>query len=68
MINYEIMETFKEFVPEGKRSDFINNALDEALKNLKNQIAFDEMEKMRLENPISMTTEEIIEAKNYGRK
>ncbi len=41
---------------------------DEALLNLKNKIAFTKMEEMSKEDSFYMTTEEIIETKNFGRK
>ncbi len=68
MISYQLIGDIDQFIPQGERSDFINKVLEEALINLKNEIAFSEMEKLRLKSNFHMTNDETIESINYGRK
>lgn len=68
MIRYEILTELEGFVDSGKRSDFVNAALEKAISLLKREIAFKEMDKLKKELNLKMTTEEIIKLKNYGRK
>ena len=68
MIKYEIIHDIEKFIPSGKRSEFVNRALAEAIQGIKNEIAFTEMEKMNREEPLHMTNDEILEAINYGRE
>lgn len=68
MIRHEILAELEGFVDNGKRSDFVNAALEKAISLLKREIAFKEMDKLKKELNLKMTTEEIIKLKNYGRK
>lgn len=67
MINKEISVKIQEAIPKGQRSDFVNKTLEEALLRQNRQKAGKEMDKLREQNKIKLTTEEIIKLKNYGR-
>ena len=43
-------------------------SLQDALMNFRRKIAFEQIEEFRKKNKVYLSTEEIIEAKNYGRE
>jgi len=67
MIDEDVAAELKMYVEDGQRSDFINQAAKDALVRFQRKIAFEHMDKLANELNLKMTTEEIIEAKNYGR-
>lgn len=67
MIDIRVLQDLKMYVPEGDRSNFINDNLEHAIKIFKRKKASEEMDKMREELNIKLSTEEIIKLKNYGR-
>lgn len=67
MVDQTILIKFKEFVPAGERSDFVNASLKEALQTVARQKAFDAMDEFRKKAKIRMSTKEFIRLKNYGR-
>ncbi len=68
MLDEKIILKIKQYVPQGERSDFVNEVLEEALDLLARTLACESMDRLREENPVSITTEEFIELKNYGRE
>lgn len=68
MINQEILEALKTWIPAGDRSDFVNGALEEAVRRYTRQKASDMMDELRKKANLRLTTAEIIKLKNYGRE
>jgi hypothetical protein len=68
MISRPLIVQMKALIPQGERSDFINEVLHEALVDYGRRKAIEEMDMLRKKAKWSMTTQEIIAAKNYGRK
>lgn len=68
MVDKDLIIEIKTFVPEGERSNFVNNALEEALDVFKRKRASEEMDKLRESLNIKMSTKEMLKLKNYGRK
>ncbi|MBI4127291.1 hypothetical protein HY463_01130 [Candidatus Peregrinibacteria bacterium] len=68
MIDVFVLHEFKNLIPEGERSDFINEAIKRGLEDFRNKKAFENIDKLREELDLRMTTKEIIKLKNYGRK
>jgi hypothetical protein len=68
MLDRKLVLEMKQYVPEGERSNFANEAFEEALSLLKRRKAMEMIDELRAKNTLRLTTEEIIEAKNYGRK
>ena len=68
MVSKSLLVEIKQYVPEGQRSDFVNEALEEAVSLFKRKKACEEMEKLRQEMGVTMPTEEFIKLKNYGRE
>lgn len=68
MISKEILKSLHQVIPAGERSDFVNEALEDALIDYSRKKAFEQIEKFRKEWKLKMTTDEIIKLKNYGRE
>lgn len=68
MINKWILTRMNELVPSRKMSDFVNEALEEAIENFARRKAVEGIAELRVKNRIKMTTEEMIKLKNYGRE
>lgn len=68
MIQKDLLEAMKFFIPEGGRSDFVNEAVQEALKDFGRKKAMEEMEQFRKTAQWKMTDEEIRKAREYGRE
>jgi len=68
MISKDVLAELKEWIPAGERSDFVNEALEEAVLDFQRRKASASMDAFREKNKLSMTTAEIIRLKNYGRK
>lgn len=67
MVNETLMAEISIYIPAGERSDFVNEAIEEALADYKQEKAFEEMDKLRKEANLYLSTEEIIRLKNDGR-
>ena len=67
MIDHKILARIQELIPQGARSDFVNGAIDDALITYSRKKAFEGIRKLAKSAKLSMTTEEIIKLKNYGR-
>lgn len=67
MINKEILIRIEELLPPGKRSDFINGILEEALTQYGREMAGKGIDELASQLHLKIDTDEIIELKNYGR-
>lgn len=68
MIHYQVLTDLKTLLPPGKRSGFINDAVEKQIALLKRKIACDNIDKLREKLNVYATTEEIIKLRDYGRK
>lgn len=68
MVCTDLLEAMKFFIPDGEKSNFVNNALEEALKDFSRKKASEMMDELREQANIKLTTAQIIKLKNYGRK
>lgn len=68
MIKMYVLEDLEKLIPAGKRSEFVNGALEEAVKDCSRRKAYEVMEKVRTEDKLKMTTAEILSAIQRGRK
>lgn len=68
MLDRELVLEMKQYVPEGERSDFANLAFEQALIDFKRKKAYEEIKKLRELNKVRLSTKEILEARDYGRK
>lgn len=68
MVNTDILIRLEGLVPERKRSDLVNELLESAIIRFSRKKAVEGMEELRKKNKLSMTTEEMIKLKNYGRE
>lgn len=67
MIDKNILIRIEQLMPLGKRSDFVNNALNESLVRFGRKKASEAMDECAGQNTIRLTTAEIIKLKTYGR-
>ncbi len=68
MVDMEILQDMKEFIPAGDRSDFLNHAIQNGLEDFRNKMAFDGIKKMQRKAKLKMTMKEFLKLKNYGRE
>ncbi|MEK7523422.1 MAG: hypothetical protein AAB588_00135 [Patescibacteria group bacterium] len=68
MVNMDLLEAITFLVPSGSRSEFVNEAVEEALRDFARRKAIEAMDEFRRKNKWKMTDEEIRKAINYGRK
>ena len=68
MLDRSLFLEIKAYVPEGERSDFANEAFEEALMDFKRRKAYEEIKKIRKMNKVHVSTEEILQARDDGRK
>jgi|GEM_PF-1845678 len=67
MISKHLLVELDQLVPERKRSDFINDALEKAIIHYGRKKACEEMDKLAASHKIRMSTAEFMKLKNYGR-
>ena len=67
MVNKELLYKIQAIIPAGERSDFVNQALDDAIVKYGRIKASRAMDEFAKSHKISMSTEEFIKLKNYGR-
>lgn len=67
MVNKDIFIEIKTWIPSGERSDFVNDALQEAIFRYKRKSASAMIDGLREKAKIRMSTAEMIKRKNYGR-
>lgn len=68
MINQEVLEMLKKWIPAGDRSNFANGALEEAVRRYVREKAFQLIDELREKSKLKMSTAEMIKLKNYGRE
>lgn len=68
MISKETLMQFRQMIPAGERSDFMDKVLKEALVSYRRRKASEEIDKLSQKLNLKMSTEELIKLKNYGRK
>ncbi len=67
MIDHSLWEQLNDLVPAGKRSDFVNEMLDDALKQVARKIAFEKMGKFAKKEGKKLSTEDFLKTRNDGR-
>lgn len=67
MIGHEVLAEMTKWIPAGERSNFVNGALEAAIRRYKREQAFNMMDELREKMKIKMSTKEMIKLKNYGR-
>lgn len=65
MISKEIMMELKQLIPSGERSDFVNEALKEALIDYARRKAIEKMDKIAQQN-LNISAAEFLKAKHEG--
>lgn len=68
MVDLNILEGMKFFVPAGERSDFVNKALQASLKDFARKKASEAMDEIRKKWNLKITNEEIRKYREYGRE
>lgn len=68
MIDEKIIVRFYQLIPSGKRSDFVNEVIDNGLVHYSRGKAIEAMEHFRKRNRWHLTDEEIRQARAYGRE
>ena len=68
MIDIDILEQLEKFIPAGKRSDFINEKMQEIVREFTKRTALDYLDQFKKKKKIKESTQEIIKAIRYGRK
>lgn len=67
MIDKELLCKVQAVIPAGERSDFVNQALEDAIVKYGRIKASRAMDEFAKSHKITMSTEEFIKLKNYGR-
>ena len=67
MVDQKTVIELKEWIPQGERSDFVNQALHDAMLRYKRLKACEKIDELRKMAKIRMSTAEMIKLKNYGR-
>lgn len=67
MVNKQILLRMDQLIPERKKSDFVNEVLEEAIKDFGRKKASDGMDALARAHKMRMSTEEFVRLKNYGR-
>lgn len=68
MFRFITLEKLAKWIPEGERSKFVDNAVDEAVAGFARRKAIEFMDKFSSEAHFHMTDEEIRKAREYGRE
>ncbi|PIQ78214.1 hypothetical protein COV82_01370 [Candidatus Peregrinibacteria bacterium CG11_big_fil_rev_8_21_14_0_20_46_8] len=68
MINTRILMQFNALVPPRKRSDAVNEALEEWMIQRGRELASKAIDEFRIKNKLKMSDAEIRKAINYGRE
>jgi len=67
MLDGTVIQELKMTIPDGQRSDFVNEAVQRALDAFGKKKALEGFEKLRKKMKLRIPIAEIIKAKNYGR-
>ncbi len=68
MVDQIVITEMQALVPAGQRSDFVNAALHSALLQFGRNLAVQKIDEFKMTHKLTITTEEIIQAKNHGRE
>lgn len=68
MLDNNIVIKLMAWIPAGKRSEFVNGAIDNAIKDYLRREATEYMDAFRKKFKWRMTDEEIRKAREYGRE
>lgn len=68
MVESTLLKQIKTFVPEGERSDFANEAFEEALVHFRLKKMSEGIDALRKKNKTYISTKEIIRLRDEGRK
>ena len=68
MVKIHLIDKLNFVVPAGKRSDFVNDALQRALEDEGRRRAIEAMDKLRKKMQWKISDEEIRKLREYGRK
>ena len=52
MIDIHVLQEIKEFIPDGQRSDFLNDSIQKGLEDFRNKVAFNGIREMRKKSKI----------------
>lgn len=67
MIDVRLVVELQRTIPEGERSNFINELIENGLIHYKRQKAFADMDQLRDESDLRLNTSTILKARDYGR-
>lgn len=68
MVDAQLLKALSHYVPNGGKSDFLNEILEKALIHYKRKKAFQAMDELREREKLRLSTAEFIKLKNYGRE
>lgn len=68
MIDAQLTQALNHYVPNGEKSDFVNKAIEGALRDKARRMASDAMDEFRKSSSFHMTDKEIHKEITYGRK
>lgn len=68
MIKITLLDDIRHLIPDGQRSDFVNDSLEEALETFRRRKAFEAIDELREQLNLKMSMKEFKKLKNYGRK
>jgi hypothetical protein len=68
MIKTALLEKMEMLIPSGKRSEFVNRALNRELMLFAREKAAKEMDAFAGKQKIKLTNKELMELKQYGRR
>lgn len=68
MVDEELVEELKRYIPKGEWSDFINEVIGEAMSDHKHRQAFQAMEELQKSAHMKFSNKELLRLKNYGRE
>lgn len=69
MISHPLLKELEELIPRGERSDFINEAIEEALTRFSRKKAGEEMDKLRKALHLKLGNDkQLLKEIHYGRK
>lgn len=68
MVDKTLMLDIKQYIPEGERSDFVNQVLEGALITFKRKKAFESIDKFRKKMNLHISMDEFRKLRAYGRE
>lgn len=68
MVSKSLIMEIKQYVPEGERSDFANEAFEEALTTFRRKKAFENIAKFRKKVKLDIPPDEFRKLRSYGRE